>query len=154
MSVERPYEVRVKLSEEEDELLTEAARDAGVPKSTLMRLTYFDVDLDQIDQKRPSRYKVNRSIGPFRCLICHSVPLSNVDTLGAHLHRMHSTTLKKYRAEFGEPQILSKEEAAEPVVVTCPEGCGVSYSSAAGTRWPQSAMIAHMRARHAKRWRC
>lgn len=101
-----------------------------------------------------SRVGQKRQLGPYRCLAgCTSAPLKNYITLTTHLHKIHDLTLPEYIAEHGELVPLEPHEM-EPVEVRCElQGCDQTYSTATGTRWPQQAMVSHMRGRHGLKWK-
>lgn len=108
--------------------------------------------------KKPRKERqrgTKRTVGPYQCKLCVAAPLKNATTLEVHLRRLHDVaSLEEYVERFGQLVPLTPEEAAEPVDVECEiEGCGQVYSTALGNRWPQMAMVSHMRGRHGISWR-
>jgi hypothetical protein len=96
-----------------------------------------------------------REPGPFRCQVetCVSAPLKHLASFRIHVERLHKMGLPEYTERYGEPTPLDPEEALEVVEVRCEIGdCDQSYSTAT-TRWPQMAMVSHMRGRHGLDWR-
>lgn len=102
-----------------------------------------------------TRIGQKRLYGPYRCLAgCTSAPLKNYITLTSHLRLIHDgMTLDEYVAKYGELVPLEPEDM-EPVEVRCEiQDCDQAYSTATGTRWPQQAMVSHMRGRHGLKWK-
>lgn len=99
------------------------------------------------------RQSWKRVTGPVQCRAgCMSAPHKTVATLENHLRRLHGLTLDEYTERFGS-DALSPIDLEEVVTeVHCPEGCGKVYSTALGNRYPQQAMVSHMRGHHGLRW--
>jgi hypothetical protein len=96
-----------------------------------------------------------REVGPFRCQVdgCVAAPLKHRASFRVHIERLHHMRFQEYVDQFGEPVPLDPEEALGVVEIRCEIGdCDQSYSTAT-TRWPQMAMVSHMRGRHGLDWR-
>lgn len=97
-----------------------------------------------------------KKVGPFQCQVpgCVTAPLKHRATLRQHVEgRLHGLNFEAYVEQYGEPVPLTPEEALEVVEIRCEIGdCQQSYSTAT-TRWPQMAMVSHMRGRHGLNWR-
>lgn len=115
-------------------------------------LPVLEAVADRKDDDLDVRRKTARKIGPFRCQIlgCPTPVLKHKDSFWQHLRKVHGTTLDVYREEYGEPEPLTPEEAAQVVVEqTCPApDCGKVYSTEKGNRWPLGALNSHLRGRH------
>lgn len=102
------------------------------------------------------RHGWKRRVGPLLCQAgCVSAPLKYVLTLEVHLRKLHGgMTLEEYIERYGELQPLTPEEVAElEVEVVCDQpGCNQRYSLSRGNRYPQQAMVAHMRGHHGIKW--
>lgn len=117
-------------------------------------LARHGIDLTARPKERQRGWR--RNTGPYKCHAgCDAAPLKNATTFEVHLRKLHGMTLDDYVSRYGDLVPLTAEEQAELVVeVECEvEGCGTAYSTARGNRWPQQAMISHMRGRHGLNWR-
>lgn len=104
---------------------------------------------------RPSRQWAGRTVGPFRCALCEVPPLKNLSTFSTHIKSLHGMSRLEYTVKYGDPVPLTAEEVAEleAVEYTCEvPGCGKTYSTALGNRWPHQALRSHMWGVHAIRW--
>jgi hypothetical protein len=104
-------------------------------------------DRQEDDASLPDR---NRRYGPIQCKVpgCGAV-LKHTGTLWQHLQLKHKTVIAQYRAEYGDPVPMTAEEVAAAVVEASCKVCGKTYSTERGHRFPQSALVPHLRARHA-----
>jgi hypothetical protein len=106
-------------------------------------------------EKTPTyRQNWKRKTGPVLCQAgCTSAPHKSVATLEVHVRRLHDLSWEEYVDRYGPPVPLTDSELGHLVVeVRCPEGCGQVYSTALGHRFPQQAMVSHMRGHHGLRW--
>jgi len=107
-------------------------------------------------KRAPSRLSWKRTFGPLLCKAgCNAAPLKTAFTLEQHLRRLHDMTLEEYVAQYGELVELTADEQESLVVeVRCDhEDCDQLYSTALGNRYPQQAMVAHMRGHHMTVWK-
>lgn len=100
--------------------------------------------------KKGQRLGWKRRFGPVMCEAgCGSAPLKTAYTFEQHLRRVHDgMTLDEYTVEHGELVALTDEQMAGLVIETQCDECGQTYSTAWGNRYPQLAMVTHMRGAH------